>query len=198
MASRFAPAFRRDYDGSQDYDLLLRFTERTDRIGHIPKILYHWRKISSSVAASVLAKPYAFQAAKKALEDALQRRGQSGLVEMLNTGRFRVRYLMRANPRISIIIPTKDKVDFLKRCLSTIEQKSTYKNYEILIVDNNSVEEETFRYLRNLNNVHRVLPYPQQFNWAAINNFATANAHGDYLLFLNNDVEAIEPESLGH
>jgi hypothetical protein len=189
--------FRVGYEGSQDYDVTLRFTERTSRIGHIPKVLYHWRVTPTSVAGSADAKPHAYQAGLKALEQALTRRRVAGQVEMFSPGRYRVRYAHHGSPLVSIIIPIRDKVELLKRCLSSIKKKTIYQNYELMIVDNDSSEKTTLPYLREIAEVHAVLPYPHPFNWAAINNFAARQTKGDYLLFLNNDMEVIEPDWLG-
>lgn len=183
---------KRGFEGSQDFDLLLRFTEATNRIGHIPKVLYHWRKIITSAAASETAKPHAFKAGRKALKEALIRRKFAGRVEILGPGRYRVRYRVEGEPLVSIIIPTKDHVDLLKSCISSIVQKSSYSNYEILVVDNDSCEPDTLQYLSEIAGVHHVLRYRRTFNWSAINNFAAHRSRGDYLLFLNNDVEVIE------
>lgn len=186
--------FRPGFDGSQDYDLVLRFTERTQRIGHIPKILYHWRKVPRSTAAIADAKPYAFESAQKALRETLQRRGVDGAVTMSPPGMYTIRYAIRDEPFVSIIIPTKDKADILRTTIDSIEQRSSWRNRELLIVDNGSIEAGAQRYLEELGRRHRVLPYPEPFNWSAINNFAAARARGEYLLFLNNDVEVIAPD----
>jgi len=188
--------FRPGFDGSQDYDLLLRLTEQTTRIGHLPEILYHWRKIPGSAAASIAAKPDASAAACRGLTEALHRRNIEGTVEMISHGRYRVRYALVSHPLISIVIPTKDKTDLLARCLASIESMSTYRKYEVLIVDNGSEEESSKRYFREIAGRHKVLSYPHPFNWAAINNFASRHASGTALLFLNNDVEVIEPSWL--
>ncbi|MBI1886455.1 MAG: glycosyltransferase [Chloroflexi bacterium] len=185
--------FRPGYDGSQDYDLVLRVTEKTDRIAHIVRPLYTWRKAPGSAAASVDAKGYAYEAARKALGDALCRRGLQGeVVDGPFKGWYRVRYEVQGNPKVSIIIPTKDRVDMLRRCIDGIEEKSTYHNYEIIIIDNNSEEPRSFQYFKKLR--RRVVPYPHPFNFAEIVNFGARQAEGDYLLFLNNDTEVISPD----
>jgi GT2 family glycosyltransferase len=185
--------FRRGFDGSQDYDLLLRFTERTQRIAHIPKVLYHWRKIPGSAAASFAAKPHAYVAARQALEDALKRRGVEGEVEILRPGTYTVRYRVRGAPLVSIIIPTRDRWSLLQPCLRSIEEKTTYAPYEILILDNDSTEPETVRGLNAVAGRCRVYPFPGAFNFSAINNFGAAQARGDYFVFLNNDTQVVEP-----
>jgi GT2 family glycosyltransferase len=186
--------FRPGFDGSQDYDLVLRFTERTQRIGHIAKILYHWRKVPRSTAAVADAKPYAFESAQKALREALVRRGLQGEVTMSPPGMYTVRYAINSDPLVSIIIPTKDKAGILRTAIDSIERRSTWKNRELLVVDNGSAEPESLRYLRDLEGRHRVLPYAEPFNWSSINNFAAKHACGEYLLFLNNDIEVIAPD----
>ncbi len=188
--------FRSVFDGSQDHDLLLRVTERTQRIAHIPQVLYHWRNLPQSTAVSFSSKPYTIQAARKALEEALERRGREGSVLVDPRGFYAVRYKLQDQPRISIIIPTKDKVELLKQCIDSIRARSSYPNYELLVVNNNSTEPATFEYFSKLPAPHRVLTDSRPFNWAAINNAAAAQATGDYLLFLNNDVEVLTPDWL--
>ncbi len=177
--------FRKGYEGSQDYDLFLRCTEKISpsAIGHIPKILYHWRMIPGSAADHVVAKPYAILSAKKALGDALLRRGQSGDVEEgIFPGSYRIRYAIHNNPLISIIIPTKDNIDILKRCVQSIFDKTIYKNYEIVIVDNQSTADEVFAYYRSMENNPKIkiLHYNKPFNFSAINNFAVDKVNAPY------------------
>jgi GT2 family glycosyltransferase len=188
-----AGGFRKGFDGSQDYDLVLRVAERTTRIAHIPKILYHWRKIPGSTASFNLAKPYADDKAKKALEEAVQRRQDAAEVETLWLGRYRVRFAIEGEPLVSIIIPFRDKVHLLKQCLESITERTSYRNYEVVLIDNNSTETETHRYLGGLPERCRLIRYPHPFNFSAINNFAIGHAKGAYLLFLNNDTQVIEP-----
>jgi GT2 family glycosyltransferase len=188
------------YEGSQDYDLALRLTESSNKIKRIPHVLYHWREASGSAAATPGAKPGALNAAKRALADALARRGIEGTVtDGLWPGSYSVRYGIRGEPLVSIIIPTKDKARLLARCIDSVRRKTRYKNYEMLVVDNGSVEEETKRYLSGLAHepTVQVLDYPHPFNFSAINNFAATYARGEYLLFLNNDTEVISEEWLG-
>jgi GT2 family glycosyltransferase len=185
--------FRAGFDGSQDYDLVLRVAEVTDRIAHIAKPLYTWRKIPGSAASSVEAKSYAFRAGKKALKDALSRRGTGGeVLDGLVKGRYRVRYEITGNPKVAIIIPTRDRLDMLRRCVDSIRQKSSYENYEIIVVDNDSQEEETLEYLSSFGG--RVIKYPHEFSFAKIVNLGAQEADCDALLFLNNDTEIITPE----
>lgn len=188
--------FRARFEGSQDYDLLLRFTEKTEKIAHIPEVLYHWRKIRSSTAASTTTKPYAREAAKLALTDALRRRGREGLVEGIKTGRYMIRYRLNSRPLVSIIIPTRNKWQLLQQCLRSIEEKTSYTHYEISVIDNNSDEPETLKYLDALAERWPVYRYPGSFNFSAINNFGASKAKGDYLVFLNNDTHVMKAEWL--
>jgi len=186
---------REGFDGSQDYDLALRFTEQTSRIVHIPKILYHWRKIEGSAAASYQAKPYAYEAAGKALNEAMRRRKiQAEVVPQPTFGFFRVKRRIVKPGLVSIIIPTRDRVDLLKRCVDSIEERTDYDDYEIVIVDNGSKRSETADYLRRCG--HRVIRDDNPFNFSGLNNLGAANSQGDYLLLLNNDTEVISTEWL--
>ncbi|TMB98842.1 MAG: glycosyltransferase [Chloroflexi bacterium] len=187
-----AGGFRPGFDGSQDYDLVLRVTESTDRIAHIARPLYTWRKARGSAAAEVQAKAYAITAAKAALEDALKRRGQEGEVsEAPVPGRHRVRYRTK-DTKVAIIIPTRDRVDMLSRSIASIREKSTYPNFDVIVVDNDSRDPETLRYLDEFGG--RVVRYPHEFNFAAIVNIgARESADAGALLFLNNDTEVIAP-----
>jgi O-antigen biosynthesis protein len=184
--------FRSEFDGSQDYDLALRVTEQTDKIGHIRKILYTWRMVPGSAASSLAAKPYAYTAAKRALSESLQRRGVDAWVEDGATlGWYRIRYRILGDPLVSVIIPTRDRADLLAKCLDSLES-SSFGRLEIIVVDNGSVEEATKRLLdsRDL----KVVPDPGDFNFSRLINAGAAAASGDYLLLLNNDVEAINDD----
>ena len=182
--------FRETVNGSQDYDLALRITERASTITHIPKILYHWRKIPGSAAASTGAKPYAYLAAQQALTDALDRRGIAGTVEIANaSGYYHVRRDFDTTSRVSIIIPTRDQHKLLERCVRSIEEKTEYANYEIIIVDNDSREAATIEYLAH--SPHRIIHHPGAFNYSQLNNIGVREATGEYLLFLNNDTEIL-------
>ena len=184
--------FRKGFEGSQDYDLALRVTEQTDRIAHVRKVLYTWRKVPGSAAASTGAKPYAYVAAKKALSEALERRGIDGWVEEgQSLGWYRIRYPIRGDPLVSIIIPTRDRADLLRKCLDRIS-RSTYRRVEVIVVDNGSVEEATRALLesRELNVVRDDGP----FNFSRLINAGAAVAKGDFLLLLNNDTEAINED----
>ena len=189
--------FRQGFDGSQDYDLMLRVAEKTQKIAHIPKVLYHWRKIRGSAAASLVAKPFAHKAAARALEESLKRRGYQGWVETRIPGNYTVRYQLTTTPLVSIIIPTRDKRQLLERCLQSIQKKTQYKNYEIIILDNNSSELDTLKYLDRIRSKHSVYTYCKPFNFAAINNFGVSHARGEYFLFLNNDTEVIDSGWIG-
>jgi GT2 family glycosyltransferase len=188
--------FRSGYNGSQHYDLLLRVTERTDEIGHIPRILYHWRKSFGSAATSAHAKPYADEAAQRALEDALRRRRLRARVEQVMPGRYRIRYIPHETPMVTIVIPTRDRHELLKQCIESIETKTDYSRYEIVVLDNDSVEPETLKYLETIRHKHRVLQFPGPFNFAAMNNLGAHHAVGDYLLFLNNDIAVAQADWL--
>ena len=196
--------FRDGFDGSQDYDLVLRFTEKTNSIKHIPKVLYHWRKVPGSTAALAEAKPYAFESAKKALTQALKRRNITGnITDGIWAGSYRLKRNVLGAPKVSVIIPFKDKVEVTKVCVTSILTRTGYPNYELLLVDNNSELLETSDYLKKLSveNHHnpdgspriKILEYKKPFNYSAINNFGAQNATGDYLILLNNDTEVIEP-----
>jgi glycosyltransferase involved in cell wall biosynthesis len=187
---------RPEMDGSQDHDLLLRLTEITDRIGHIPEPLYTWRALQGSAAATVDAKPYALEASRRAISEALVRRNYEGNVSDTSLpGCFRARYEIPGCPRVSIIIPTRDRIALLERCVDSILDLSTYTNYEIVIVDNNSQDGETLEYLAEFPG--RVIRYPFQFNYARMMNLAACSVASDALLFLNNDTEVINPDWIG-
>jgi len=184
---------RSECDFSQDHDLALRVTERTDRIGHVALPLYTWRMVPGSAALEPEAKPKSIEAAKRALVDAMQRRGsEAEIVAGPFRNTYRVRYRIRGQPLVSIIIPTRDRVELLRSCIAKIDKKSTYSNYEILIVDNESRDEKTLDYLKKSR--HRCLAYPGRFNFAGMMNFAVREAAGEHVILLNNDTEVITPE----
>lgn len=191
---------RSEYDGAQDYDLFLRLTEKAKKIVHIPRILYHWRIIPGSTSENISAKPKAVDAGKRAIEAALKRRKIKGTVDSSNNdGTYIVSYEIKNNPKISIIIPTRDYADTLETCLKSIYKKSTYKNYEIIIIDNNSQEQETFDLFEKYKKAHKnfkVLRLECEFNYSYINNEAVKQATGDYILLLNNDTEVITDDWL--
>jgi GT2 family glycosyltransferase len=187
--------FRQGFDGSQDYDLALRYTEETNKIVHIPKILYHWRKVSSSASARPQARPAVIAAGQRALTEALARRGIQGEVESeTQYGFYRVRRKITGRGRVSILIPTRDGLKHLRHCLDSIQAKTDYRNYEILIIDNGSQNAAMLSYLESL--THRVMRCEGPFNYSRLNNLAARQASGDYLLFLNDDTEVISGEWL--
>lgn len=191
--------FRSKCEGSQDYDLFLRTSELSKNIGHIPKILYHWRVVPGSAADSVSEKPYALIASKVALKDAITRRKiDAEILDGLFPNSYRTKYKISGNPKVSIIIPTKDKVDILKTCIKSILAKTDYPNYEILIIDNQSKEEATFDYYNEIrsNPAIKIVEYKLPFNFSAINNFAVSLVDSDYITLLNNDTEIISTEWL--
>jgi O-antigen biosynthesis protein len=187
--------FRSEFDGAQDYDLFLRVTERTTRIDHIPRVLYHWRRSRASTADNIRRKPGSLETGRLALEAHLERRAARGhvTVDWRTHAYWIKRDLAEAKP-ISIIIPVRDQVELLEQCLQSVVGKTTYAPYEIVIVDNDSQTEEARRYLAGLK--HRVLNYSGPFNFSAINNFAVEQTSSPWLLFLNNDTEVIDPEWL--
>lgn len=194
--------FRKGFEGSQDYDLLLRATEKTDRIFHIPKVLYHWRQIKGSTATVHKEKISHIDHSMKALEEALRRRKIEAEVEQgIHFERFesyRVKRKIKGSPLVSIIIPMKDMISFLQRNLKSIDEKTGYKNFEIIIIDNNSQEKETHDYfaeIRKRPNI-KIYEYKDVFNFSKINNFAVTKAKGEHVLFLNNDIEVITQDWL--
>jgi glycosyltransferase involved in cell wall biosynthesis len=195
--------FREGYDGSQDYDLALRCVDRigAGQVRHIPRVLYHWRMAPESVAQNANAKPYAKEGARRALRDHLARKDIAGRVEACpeNPEAHRVVYDLPAPaPLVSLIIPTRDRVRLLRRCLESLLGLTNYPSLEILVVDNGSSETETLEYLRSLETETRVrvLHDSGLFNFSRLNNRAAAEARGDILAFLNNDIEATEPDWL--
>lgn len=208
--------FRPKFDGSQDHDMILRLTDNAKRIVHVPRLLYYWRSHVGSVAADIQAKPYAIEAARGAVAEHLQKHGfEHFKIESTRAFEtiFRIRYNIIGTPKISIIIPNKDHKDELSRCVSSILEKSTYENYEIIIVENNSATEEIKNYYTRLlgqeyretmqpapgaNVLQRsqdgrvaVVTYKGNFNYSAINNLGVKYASGEYVLLLNNDTEVI-------
>lgn len=189
---------RSEYDGAQDYDFVLRCVEKTNHIYHIPRVLYHWRSHQGSTAGNVDSKTYAIDAAKRALEAHYERTGENAEVKF--TGHFIVfssKFQVEGNPKISILIPNKDHTEDLDHCIQSIEQKSTWKNYEIVVIENNSELDETFAYYEQIQQEYdnvRIVKYEGIFNYSAINNVGAAQASGDYYLLLNNDTEVITPD----
>ena len=200
-----AGRFRSEFDGSQDYDLALRVTERTSRIHHVPRILYHWRKIPGSAAGQVDAKPWGLNAARRALTDHVSRLPIPATVEEEpGNGLWRVKYTIVGKPLVSIVIPTDGRVarigsstrDLPLCCIRSIVERTTYRHYELVIVDNGRLSPELLQYLRTV--PHRRVEYEPTtpFNFAAKINFAARHARGDHLLFLNDDTEVISEEWL--
>jgi GT2 family glycosyltransferase len=190
--------FRPGFDGSQDYDLVLRATERARRIVHVPHVLYHWRMHAHSTAFAKGSKNYAFEAGKRAVAEHLVRLGiDAGVHDGPILGTYQVIYHLRTQPLVSVIIPNKDQVALLSRCVESLG-KSSYANVELVIVENGSQLPETHAYYRELRKQPhvRTLEWTKPFNYAAVNNFAAAQARGDLLLFLNNDTEGINPDWL--
>ena len=186
---------RKEYDGAQDYDFILRCCEQAQKIRHVPKILYHWRNHPASTAGNPESKMYAYEAGRAAVQAHYDRLGIKAKVSMTeNWGRYRTELAVEGNPLISIIIPNKDHREDLERCINSIYEKSTYRNFEIIIVENNSTNKEIFHYYRQLESQHdniKVLEWKGEFNYSGINNFAAEAAGGEYLLLLNNDIEVI-------
>ena len=191
--------FRSQFDGSQDHDMILRLTAKAKHIVHIPRILYYWRSHKGSVASSIDAKTYAINAAKGAVADRLTRLGYKNF-EIESTRAFatifRIKYELTSRPLVSIIIPNKDHVDDLSRCVESIINLSTYDNYEVVIVENNSETAEIKTYYEEISRHPRVqvVEYKGDFNYSKINNFGVQYAKGEYLLLLNNDTEVITPD----
>lgn len=188
--------FRSEFDGSQDHDLILRLTHNAKKIVHVPKILYYWRSHAGSVASDINAKTYAIDAAKGAVAAHLKQCGFEGF--KIESSRafetiFRIRYKLLDKPLISILIPNRDHVSDLRRCIDSITTKSSYENYEIIVIENNSTEAETFEYYEALEKhpAITVVKYEGEFNYSKINNFGVKGAKGEYLVLLNNDTEVI-------
>lgn len=189
--------FRTQFDGSQDHDMILRLTDNARKVVHVPKLLYYWRSHAGSVASGIGAKPYAIAAAKGAIADHLKKHGMNHF-QITSTRAcetiFRIRYQILGNPKISIVIANKDHAEDLSRCVNSIVEKSTYENYEIIIVENNSVTEEIKKLYAQLTEKYsfiKVVSFEGKFNYSAVNNLGVKYAKGEYLLLLNNDTEVI-------
>lgn len=188
--------FNVGFDGAQDYDLILRVTEQTTRIHHIPKILYSWREIESSTAINPLSKPAAEKAGVLAVNAHLKRRFPKGAVAMEGPYRFvqDVRFPMDKEPLVSIVVPTRDGLDYLDPCVKSVLERSSYGRYEIVVVDNNSNEKRTLDWFAQIQNRHaniRVIEAAYPFCWSKLNNHGMAVARGEVLIFLNNDTQVI-------
>lgn len=191
---------RKEFDGAQDYDFIFRATEAAKKIHHIPKMLYHWRAHPDSTAENPESKLYAFEAGKRAIQAHYERCGiPAEVTDMAYYGTYRSVYHWQEEPLLSIMIPNKDHTEDLDKCVRSILEKSTYSNFEILVIENNSEDPKTFEYYKKLEAEDprvRVVYFKGEFNFSRINNFGAENAKGDYLLLLNNDTEMIAPESL--
>ena len=188
--------FRSGFDGSQDHDMILRLTSSARKVVHVPKLLYYWRSHKASTASDISAKPYAIAAAKGAVADHLTRCGFKNF-EIKSTRAFdtifEIKYEILSEDKISILIPNKDHLEDLRRCIHSIQERSTYEDYEIIVIENNSTEKAVFDYydtLREQKNI-TVVTYTGAFNYAKINNFGAGFATGKYLLLLNNDTQVI-------
>ncbi|MBQ6386893.1 MAG: glycosyltransferase family 2 protein [Lachnospiraceae bacterium] len=183
------------FDGAQDHDLLLRLTEKTENIGHVPKVLYHWRFFEGSTAANPESKTWAFEAGRRAVEAHYRRLHFPAEIRQGEfPGLYRTIWHWEETPKVSVIIPNKDHLADLRKCLSSLDRCTAWPDLEILIIENNSTEEETFAGYRELEEADdriRVLRYEGGFNYSAINNFGVREARGEYLLLLNNDTEFI-------
>jgi GT2 family glycosyltransferase len=185
--------FRVGFEGSQDYDLVLRVSEKTDRIYHIPKILYHWRMAPNSVAASETAKPYAFEAAKKALTEHLDRRRIPGeIIDGRWLSCYRVRFNLEGSDRVSIVIPDLDTPEALKACIRTIEEKTSYRNYEVIVVDDLRLDPELRKYLESRG--YRIISAHESASLSRRINLGAAQAQSPYLLLLAGETEVISAD----
>ena len=188
--------FRSGFDGSQDHDMILRLTANAKKVVHVPKLMYYWRSHKASVASDISAKPYAIAAAKGAVAAHLQSCGFKNF-EIKSTRAFdtifEIKYEIEREDKMSILIPNKDHVDDLRRCIDSIKERSTYENYEIIVIENNSTEKGTFDYYKTLEGQDKItiVTYEGEFNYARINNFGAGVATGKYLLLLNNDTQVI-------
>lgn len=188
--------FRTKYDGSQDHDMILRLTDKAKKVVHVPKLMYYWRSHAGSVASGIQAKTYAVDAAKGAVADHLRKHGYTHF-KITSTRAFetifKISYQIIGNPKISIVIANKDHEPDLRRCISSIMEKSTYDNYEIIIVENNSETPEIKKYYEELkeNERIRIITYEGSFNYSAVNNLGVKAAEGEYILLLNNDTQVI-------
>lgn len=190
--------FRKEFDGSQDHDLILRLTENAKKVYHIRKLLYFWRAHPQSVAMSMDAKSYAIEAGKNAVAESIKRSGYECTVESskAHPAMYRIKYGIKIHPLVSIIIPNMNHKSDLKRCIDSLVFKSTYDNYEIIVIENNSTEQEVFDYYSEIEKQKniRVVKYEGTFNYSDINNFGASFASGEYMVLLNNDTEIITDE----
>jgi len=193
---------RAGFEGSADYDLALRLVERTPRVRHIPKVLYHWRAAPQSMARSGENKPKSFESGRRAVQEALTRRGVPAaaewpeFAERSRLGLYRVRFDGTEDPPVTIVIPTRDKLPLLRACVESIEARTRHRAWRILILDNESREDETRAWLAGTR--HRVVRYESQgaFNFAAMMNFGVEAAETEFFVLLNNDTVVLAPEWL--
>ena len=192
--------FRSEYNGAQDYDLFLRVIEKTNRIHHISKILYHWRMTENSTSTTGSNKSYAYIAGKKALEDYFRRNRLNATVSLIgNPQMYQINYLLDKEPRISVIIPTKNKSNILKKCLESIYNRTNYHNFEIIVIDNGSDEKEIVDLLETYKKEYdnfKSYRLECEFNYSYINNYAVSKSDGEYIVLLNNDTEIITSDWL--
>ena len=195
-------AFNSKYDGAQDYDLVLRCSEKAQKIEHVAKPLYHWRMCAGSTADDPKSKLYCYEAGRSALEVHLKRVGLEGRVEFAGEklwGLYHVIYAVKDNPLVSIVIANKDHTKDLDKAIKSIQEKSTYRNIEFIIVENNSTEKKTFKYYEKIQKKYdnvKVVYWDREFNYSLINNFGVEHAKGEYILLLNNDTEMITPTAI--
>lgn len=191
---------RPGFEGAQDHDMVLRCTEQLSRrqIVHIPRVLYHWRAIAGSTALGAAQKPYALEAGRRAVEEHLSRIGHPSRVDVTESGHYRVQHVLGHTPKVAIIIPTRDKVELLRACIDSIFAKTTYPDYEVVVVDNGSTDQATLDYLRRLQEQARakVVDYAAPFNYSAIINHGVRQVSAEVLCLLNNDIEVISPQWL--
>ena len=193
--------FNQEFDGAQDYDFIFRCTEKARKIHHIPKVLYHWRCHQGSTASNPESKLYAFEAGARAIQAHFDRLGigTESIEKGVDYGKYHVRFRIEGEPLVSVIIPNKDHAGDLDICLKSLMEKATYRNLEYVIIENNSTDPETFAYYEKLKKEHpnvKVVTWEREFNYSAINNFGVKYADGEYFLFLNNDTEIIEPDTI--
>mgnify|MGYP000873563049 FL=1 len=193
--------FREEFDGAQDYDFIFRCTEKARKIYHVPKALYHWRCHQDSTASNPESKLYAFEAGTRAIKAHYDRMGieYESVEKGVDYGIYHTKFKIHGEPLVSVIIPNKDHTADLDLCMRSLIEKATYKNLEFIVVENNSTDQETFEYYEKIQKefdfVH-VVKWEREFNYSAINNYGVTFAKGEYLLFLNNDTELINPESI--
>ena len=194
--------WRSKYDGAQDWDLFLRVSAATKKIHHIPKVLYSWRISATSAASGIEAKPYALEAQKQAIQESLKTKGykDAKVLQGMSSDVWTVEYPVKGKPKVSIVIPTKDQPDILKKCISSIYKKTTYKNFEVILVDTGSTNKKVLSYYKRLQRMHdnlKILEWPEQpFSYARSCNYGVEHAAGKYIMLLNNDIEVITPRWL--